>query len=44
LEVDIVEFVVSKKRMKRAFEIIDTFDINAFCLIDNIRSKLTICN
>lgn len=38
-EVDIVETVISRKAQKRVINIIESFDPNAFYLIEDIRSK-----
>lgn len=38
-EVDIIETVVSRKSQKKVIAIIDSFDPNAFYLIEDIRSK-----
>lgn len=38
-EVDIIETVISRKAQQRVISLIDTFDNNAFYLIEDIRSK-----
>lgn len=38
-EVDIIDTVISRKSQKRVISIIDSFDPNAFYLIEDIRSK-----
>ncbi len=38
-EVDIIETVISRKSQKQVISLIDTFDPNAFYLIEDIRSK-----